>query len=394
MKHRTALLVAVSVAACTYKEYNTYEAPRLTDPTDSGVATPNRGQGGASGSGQGGDAGRGGDAGSIAAGGGAGDTSDASECTGCARIAVLSNQNAEYRLELEPARNLSNTTVLARIRVRDFVGDVYVSGFVRSGDRPENEVQFGSSSFNATSGWQTLGIDLREVQAFQAPAFIDAGGIGGFAGGGFDSGFPFDKRRVESIGLHITPQAGSGIFTPATVELDGLTFSNEPELDVDFSVDAGGFELVAPESATVTVVPGASSESAGEPSDVPAEAELGTASTGAGNFADCQNLVEPARARVMEAARSVPQCRTDADCRVYQTADLMICWDSCDRNWRGGAEHEKAVRTAIASERVQTTCGKFRELGCHPVPLSCVAPPSEPIVGYACVAQACEEVYE
>ena len=57
-------------------------------------------------------------------------------------------------------------------------------------------------------------------------------------------------------GLRIQPNVGSGVFTPATLELDSVTLSTAEGLNVDFSTRPGGFELVDPESATLSHVPG------------------------------------------------------------------------------------------------------------------------------------------
>jgi hypothetical protein len=253
MKRKFAWSVLAVALSCTYKEYNTYEAPRLVEDAGSSAA----GHGGTSGGsgGVGGASGSGGEAGSVSVGGTGGSAGSGVEtgtdCTGCARVGVLSNRVADYRLELPETTNLSNTVILARIRIRDYVGDVYVSGYLQSGNQPEEELTFGGVPFNTGSGWQTVGIDLSDVDAFRAGSFIDGGG---FAGSGFDSGFPFNKRRVDRIGLRIAPSAASGVFTPATVELDSFTFSDVPALNVDFSTNVGGFALVDSVDATATFV--------------------------------------------------------------------------------------------------------------------------------------------
>jgi hypothetical protein len=141
------------------------------------------------------------------------------------------------------------------------VSDVNLTAYIESGEHAEIPQQFfapessiTSVTLNSASGWQDVGIDLAQISPFQAASFDQADG--GTAGGSFNSGFPFDKSRVRRVGLIIQPYAGTGLFTPATLELDSVTFSTAPDLNVEFSTGPGGFELLDPESATLSHVPG------------------------------------------------------------------------------------------------------------------------------------------
>jgi len=261
MQHQARILIALWIAAgCTYKEYNTYEVLGGEDAGPREVV----GQGGAAGAGQGGTGGAAGTAGGAGSSAGSAGSAGSSgiepgaDCTGCARISVLSSRVAEYQLEFDSRRNLSNSLLLWRVRVRDYVDNVQVMAYVESGDHigPEGGyTQEGAFSYvimNASSGWQDVGIDLGTFQAFRAPSIQDVDGGG--AGAGFDPGNPFDKSRVERVGLRIQPLSPSGVFTPATVELDAVTFSAPQDLSADFSADQAGFELVDPEAATISLV--------------------------------------------------------------------------------------------------------------------------------------------
>lgn len=254
MKHRTLAIALCLAAGCTYNTYKTYnDAPIAAGDEDAGV---HEAVAAAGGGGDGGSAGTGGQGGSSL--GEAGSSAlPSSDCAGCVRLAILSGRTAEYQLEFDSRRNLASSLVRWRLRVRDYVGDVQVVAYVESGDHLGPEQGFaaeGTSTFvslNAAAGWQDVGIDLVSAPSFRPPTFVDAGGS---AGGTFDNGNPFDKTRVERVGLRITPFSQSGLFTPATVELDSVTFTGQPSLDGDFSSDQGGFELLDPDTATVTFV--------------------------------------------------------------------------------------------------------------------------------------------
>jgi hypothetical protein len=257
MKHKSLLLGLGLAVGCTYKTYKTYnEAPiGAADDEDAGVHE-SLASGGAGGSAAGG---TGGDGGSAQL-GGAGGTglAEGAACTGCVRLSVLPGRVAEYQLELEPRLNLASSLVLFRVRVRDFVGDLQLTAYVESGDHvPNNEYNeeavSATATLNTAAGWQDVGIDLQPFPPFSPPVLLDAGGT---AGGSFSAGFPFDKSRVERIGLRVIPLSQFGLFTPGTVELDAVTSSPQQSLDVRFSSDQGGFELFDPESASVTFVPG------------------------------------------------------------------------------------------------------------------------------------------
>ena len=262
MKHRTLIVGLCIAAGCTYNEYKNY----YTTPEEGAVYASDAGidrasNGGSSGAGGGSGAGSAGQAGSAAAAAGGGGAPPGEDCTGCARISVLSGRAADYQLDFASRQNLSTSLVLFRVRVRDYVGDVYVTAYIESGDHlaPEQglaaESQAITVTLNVGSGWQDVGMDLQQVQAFQAPRFEDDAG-GGTAGGAFNPGFPFDKSRVRRVGMRIAPNAGFGVFTPATLELDSVSFSSAPALNVDFATDPGDFELVDPESGSVSHVGG------------------------------------------------------------------------------------------------------------------------------------------
>lgn len=106
---------------------------------------------------------------------------------------------------------------------------------------------------------------------------------------------------------------------------------------------------------------------------------------------ECSKLSEQASDVVTAAVRATPECLTDADCRVYDTGDLSICWGECGTS-RWGAAREQAVRAAIASEQVRAACGQFEDLGCNILPPSCPAPFAvDTPVQSSCVAQRCQE---
>ncbi|MEY2930572.1 MAG: hypothetical protein RL033_1321 [Pseudomonadota bacterium] len=257
MKHRTALLASLCVAAaCTYKEYNTYN--QIGGPDDAGIDRQlASGQGGSSAPNGGGGAG-GTDAGAGglgSSGGSAGSSPDALGCTGCLRLSVLTGRSAELQRDYSPRLDLSESLVRFRVRVRDYGGPVNVEMYVESDDHVAgshiNEAAYSSASLQASAGWQDVGIDMALQDSFLAPGFVD----GGAAGGGFNPGVPFDKSRVERVGLRVSPADSSGVLTPAIVEIDGLTFSTPDGLNLDFSADGAGFELVDEDAATVTHIP-------------------------------------------------------------------------------------------------------------------------------------------
>lgn len=258
MKHRNALLASLCVAAaCTYKEYNTYNQivgaadagydPEL--PSGQGGSSAPSGGGGAGGTAEGGRGGLGGSGGDAAS------SPDPLGCAGCVRLSVLTGRSAEFQREYSPRVDLSESLVRFRVRVRDYNGPVSVEMYVESEDHVAgvhiNEAAYSFASLQASAGWQDVGIDLAQQEAFLAPGFVD----GGAAGGSFNPGVPFDKSRVERIGLRVTPADSSGVLTPAIFEIDALTFSTPDGLNLDFSVDEAGFELVDEDAATATHVP-------------------------------------------------------------------------------------------------------------------------------------------
>ncbi|MEO8179082.1 MAG: hypothetical protein ABI895_09640 [Deltaproteobacteria bacterium] len=261
MKHRSICVALCLGAGCTYNTYKTYnEAPSSAGDDDAGVHEPVGAVGATSAGGAGGGAGTTGQGGSAL--GEAGSSAlSGSDCSGCVRLSVLSGRSVEYQLEFDSRQNLASSLVRARVRVRDYVGDVQLVMYIESGDHVDLQQgpQQGNSSegvasfvtLNAAAGWQDVGIDLQPVEAFRPPSFADAGGT---AGASFDAGNPFDKTRVERVGLQVTPLGQFGVFTPATLELDALTFAPQENLNVGFSTDPGGFELVDPESGTASFV--------------------------------------------------------------------------------------------------------------------------------------------
>lgn len=253
MKHRTAAIAGALFAACTYNEYNNYNRVVAADAG----AGPDRGSAAGGASGQPGGAGAGGSQASQAGSGGSGGTADAAGCSGCVRLSVLTGRSADYQREYSPRLDLSQSLVTFRVRVRDYAGPVILLTYVESGDHlpSGNFTEEGTSStstLQAEDGWQDVGIDLAQVAPFRAPEFTDAGGFGG---GGFDPGVPFDKSRVERIGLRMSPADSSGVLTPAILEIDALNISSPAGLSLNFSADDADFELVDEDSATVTHVP-------------------------------------------------------------------------------------------------------------------------------------------
>ena len=226
-------VAAVAVAACTYNEYNTYNE---VSSEDAGVRSSVAGAGG---DGQSGAAGA--SAGGDGSGGAAGTGGAGPDCTGCLRLTMTSNASRNLRLEFDAAQDLSQTQLVWRMRARDFTGNIYLTFYAASGSSADEQVALSSVSLAGGAGWQDLGADLGALQPFSPPSFIDAGGA---AGSGFDPGFPFDKSEVERIGVLVQPDVPAGVFTPLTLEIDSVAFSNRTELSATLSSSDGGFELV------------------------------------------------------------------------------------------------------------------------------------------------------
>ena len=142
----------------------------------------------------------------------------------------------------------------------------------------------------------------------------------------------------------------------------------------------------------------AASPSSSRESAPPSQGELGSNGPGTPEtqrIGECSRLSTTARAVVLQAEQSAPQCEADTDCRSYDKSDLSVCWVDCNDEGWGGPARERAVRAAIQSDEVQRTCQQFTALGCVPLPPSC--PPGVPVpdnfVGYQCVAQNCVAIY-
>lgn len=243
MKQRRWLFsfVLAAAAACTYKEYNTYNQVQAPD---AGVAISAAGTGGA---------GQSGGAAGVSTSGAAGEGSTAgaggvpTECTGCLRLTTSSNASRNLRLEFDSDENLSQTQLVWRMRVDDFEGDVYLNFYAQSGSSADEQVYLASVTLSGGSGWQDLGADLGALPPYSPASFVDAGGA---AGGGFDPGFSFDKSEVERIGVMVAANVPAGVFTPVTIEVDSVTFSNRTELSSTLSSSGSGFELVDADGAS------------------------------------------------------------------------------------------------------------------------------------------------
>lgn len=239
-RHELLLTFAVvGFGACTYNEYhNTYT--QVVEP-DAGAPLSQAGRGGASGSG-GASGGSGGRAGSDPGGSGGGG-SEAS-CTGCLRLSMPATPARTIALAFDDDQNLSATQLSWRLRVRgDYNNSLYVTLYAESGNEEDERLSLGSFSLVAADGWQTFGADFTGVEAFRAPSLLDAGE--GAAGGGFDSGFPFDKSEVERVDVQFSTAAATGTFTTLVVEVDSIRFSNHTELDRDFASDDGGLAVIS-----------------------------------------------------------------------------------------------------------------------------------------------------
>jgi hypothetical protein len=238
IQRKLVLTVALSaIAACTYNEYqNTYNqvAP------DAGAPVSRAGSGGSSGSGGSGGANQGGSAGTIQGGSGGGDAN--ASCTGCLQLSMPANPGRAVGLAFGDEQDLSQTRVEWRVRVRDFTETVTLGLFAESGNDEEERLFLGNFQLAAADGWQTFGADFANLSSFQAPSFVDAGD--GAGGGGFDSGFPFDKSEVERIAMTFGTNVQSGVFTPLVIEIDSIRFSDRSALDRDFGANAGGVELI------------------------------------------------------------------------------------------------------------------------------------------------------
>jgi hypothetical protein len=237
MNQRRILLLALTgvASACTYNEYKTYNEVR-----DEDAGAPGRAGAGASAT-----AGTGG-AGQVGTAAGAGGAAADVNCAGCLRLSMTSGAFTNLRLEFSDDENLSSSRMTWRMRVRDFTDDVVVSFYAQSGDTIDDNMPLSSLTLNSSAGWQEVGGDLSQVQAYVASTFFDAG----VGGSGFDPGFPFDKRRVERVGVTAVANVPNGVFSPLTIEIDSVTFSDHPELNATFSADDGGFQLVEVDGAT------------------------------------------------------------------------------------------------------------------------------------------------
>lgn len=240
---QTRWLFSVALAAavaCTYKEYNTYNEVHAPD---AGAPVSAAGAGGAGQSGAGG----------VSTSGAAGEANGAGAggappgCTGCLRLTTSTNASRNLRLEFDSDQNLSQTQLVWRMRVHGFGGEVFVNFYAQSGSSADEQVFLGSVTLSGGAGWQDLGADFSTVQPFSPPSFVDAGGA---AGGGFDPGFPFDKSEVERIGVVVAANVPAGVFTPVTIEIDSVTFSNRTELSSTLSSSGSGFELVDADGAS------------------------------------------------------------------------------------------------------------------------------------------------
>lgn len=242
MTHRFALVGLALAASCTYNEYTTInEGPTLSD-----AGQPSAGRGGAAGTGRGGDAGA-----ALAPGGGGNGGGGAAPCTGCARITVQGASAARLELPFDAEQNLRESVVTFRVRVTAASNGVYFSAFARSGAGEGEEVFLTNVRLDPNADWQEIGFDLSTVEPFRPPSFVDSG----VGGAGFDPGNPFDRTEVEAIGLTMSADVQSGVFTATTIELDAIRFSDPAELDVLFSAGAGGVELVDSGAATLAIVP-------------------------------------------------------------------------------------------------------------------------------------------
>jgi hypothetical protein len=191
------------------------------------------------------------DAGVVPVEGADGSPTNEPPCTGCVRLAVYEDEIADYQLNFGPV-DLANTTIVWRVRVYDYSGDVSFIGYVDSGDDFGGEATTGMTTLAAGAGWQEIRLDLSALPASPGPSLLDAGGAGD---AGFNSGSSFDRAKVLRVGLAVQPGAAGAGPHRATLELDAVTFSDLPELNVDFAADQGGFVLVDSADATATQVP-------------------------------------------------------------------------------------------------------------------------------------------
>lgn len=135
-------------------------------------------------------------------------------------------------------------------------------------------------------------------------------------------------------------------------------------------------------------------ETVSNPPENVVEANASSARGGSEQFSKCQELANRAHRIANDAARVAAQCSSDADCHTYDTADLEVCWMSCDPLWLGGAAHEAAVRDAISGPLVQESCREFRAMGCQMLPPSCPAPPEGELSGFSCVESRCVAAFD
>lgn len=233
------------ITACTYEEHNTYNDVRVV--ADAGSAEA----GGAAGSSQGAaGSGQAGAAGSSAGAGGAGANGTATEdCTGCLRLTVSSRTTRNLRLQFPAAQNLSESLIIWRMRVRTSTNPVQVGFYAQSG-AANDFMYFSSVTLSTESGWQDVGADLGPIPAFAPEVYFDAGLDSG-AGNIFEQGFPFDKSKVERVGVLIYPGVPDGFFTPLTIEIDSVSFSSQPELNANLSSSDDDFALVDADDALI-----------------------------------------------------------------------------------------------------------------------------------------------
>jgi hypothetical protein len=171
-----------------------------------------------------------------------------SDCTGCLRLTASPDATRNIRLEFADAENLSATRVTWRMRVLGFTGNVYLAFYAQSGNTVDDFITLTNVTLDSSAGWQDVGSDLGGLPPFAPAVFIDGGGVGG---NGFDPGFPFDKSKVERFGVSINASAPSGVFTPFSIEIDSVAFSDHAELSATFASTDGGYQLVQTEGDSI-----------------------------------------------------------------------------------------------------------------------------------------------
>jgi hypothetical protein len=130
--------------------------------------------------------------------------------------------------------DLSATAVAIHLKVLEpNAGGMQV--FAKNGEALQyKSVYAGWTELVASPEWQDLTLNLAEVPA------VGTGGAGGAS-----SQPVFDKSQVATVGLQVTTGDATPFSGGATILLDAVTFSDHPELNVDFTAQDENLKVSA-----------------------------------------------------------------------------------------------------------------------------------------------------